>query len=232
LCITSFAFIDEDLDGVDDSVDKCPNTPFDQLVNKYGCPLKKEEKVGSFYLKIGGGFIDYSSDNTYFSVVSIAYSIKDFYFSVSPIFYLNNNGTGDISLYGSYSKFLENLFINFGLTAQITTDNSGLDIIPSITLDYFYKDFDFFIYYSYTVKTKSNLKNENELSLGSGYQFNERFYMNGAVNFIFNGSAKSYLSIFGLWDLTDRYFFSFTFNKGINTNNFKYSFFTSLGIKL
>ncbi len=32
--------IDSDKDGVFDKYDKCPNTPFNKLVDKDGCPIK------------------------------------------------------------------------------------------------------------------------------------------------------------------------------------------------
>ncbi len=35
-----YGYVDSDLDGVDDSVDKCPNTPFSDLVNESGCTIK------------------------------------------------------------------------------------------------------------------------------------------------------------------------------------------------
>jgi len=35
-----YGYIDSDLDGVDDSIDRCPNTPFSDLVDKYGCSIK------------------------------------------------------------------------------------------------------------------------------------------------------------------------------------------------
>ena len=43
-----YGYVDTDLDGVDDSVDKCPNTPFSDLVNESGCTVKsliKNKKV-------------------------------------------------------------------------------------------------------------------------------------------------------------------------------------------
>lgn len=42
-----YGYVDSDLDGVDDSVDKCPNTPFSDLVDESGCTvesLAKKEK--------------------------------------------------------------------------------------------------------------------------------------------------------------------------------------------
>jgi len=35
-----YGYTDTDLDGVDDSIDKCPNTPFTDLVDKNGCSIK------------------------------------------------------------------------------------------------------------------------------------------------------------------------------------------------
>jgi len=37
------ASVDSDLDGVPDTLDKCPNTPFLTLVNTDGCPIKKDK---------------------------------------------------------------------------------------------------------------------------------------------------------------------------------------------
>jgi len=35
-----YGYVDSDLDGVDDSIDRCPNTPFSDLVDKNGCTIK------------------------------------------------------------------------------------------------------------------------------------------------------------------------------------------------
>ena len=44
-----YGYVDSDLDGVDDSVDKCPNTPFSDLVDESGCTIKslvkKKERI-------------------------------------------------------------------------------------------------------------------------------------------------------------------------------------------
>jgi hypothetical protein len=37
------ASVDSDLNGVPDTLDKCPNTPFLTLVNIDGCPIKKDK---------------------------------------------------------------------------------------------------------------------------------------------------------------------------------------------
>ena len=43
-------FLDDDMDGVENSFDKCPNTLFSDIVDKYGCAKKSLE----FSLSKGG----------------------------------------------------------------------------------------------------------------------------------------------------------------------------------
>ncbi len=238
LNLHSWAFIDEDLDGVDDTVDQCPNTPFDELVDKNGCPLEKEKYRGNFYFKIGGGILREKSKNLYFSSVSFAYAYKELYFSISPTYYLNySSGLGDTYLYGSYSKFIKDLFLNFGLTVQLPTGNSKLgensyNFTPSITFDFFKNSWDYFVYYGYTIKSNSGLKNRHDLSVGLGYQFNDKFYLNSSLDFIYsNNKTKNYLSFFGIWDFSKKYYLSFNYDYGLNSIAIDHSLFIKLGIK-
>ena len=39
------AYIDTDIDGVEDSLDLCKNTPFDQLVDAFGCSENASENI-------------------------------------------------------------------------------------------------------------------------------------------------------------------------------------------
>jgi len=68
LSTLSVAYEDHDIDGVEDSLDACPDTPFNVLVNEKGCPDTDEISAttvktyrGDFTFKIG---TDISSDET------------------------------------------------------------------------------------------------------------------------------------------------------------------------
>jgi hypothetical protein len=39
----AYGYSDNDLDGIEDRYDRCPNTPFDAKVDKYGCTVKKTD---------------------------------------------------------------------------------------------------------------------------------------------------------------------------------------------
>ncbi|MBU1668927.1 thrombospondin type 3 repeat-containing protein [bacterium] len=65
----SVADQDYDIDGVEDSLDACPNTPFDVLVDAQGCPSSGEissntanKYLGQFTFKVG---TDIRTDETY-----------------------------------------------------------------------------------------------------------------------------------------------------------------------
>lgn len=61
---------DNDLDGVDDSVDLCPNSSFDTIVNRYGCKKKIGVSIG-----LGGSF----SVGSYGTTESYATQTSDLY---------------------------------------------------------------------------------------------------------------------------------------------------------
>jgi len=68
----AFAYQDFDIDGVDDSVDLCPNTPFDELVDENGCsksqkPKRSRREYGHLTLKVGTDIYrdsDYEDDES------------------------------------------------------------------------------------------------------------------------------------------------------------------------
>lgn len=73
-----YAYIDNDFDGVEDSIDRCLNTPFEDLVNKYGCALNKPYK-GDFDLSLTTSFENQDIQNT----LNLSYIYQHYMFSSS-----------------------------------------------------------------------------------------------------------------------------------------------------
>lgn len=97
----SVAYQDYDIDGVEDSIDSCPNTPFDILVNDKGCPDTGEKTTttadnygGNFTFKVG---TDISTDETYESDNSLNlyanYAYRNWDISASNSRSTTNNST-------------------------------------------------------------------------------------------------------------------------------------------
>jgi len=235
-----FAFKDSDLDGVEDSVDRCPNTPILELVDSSGCPLRK----GKFYFKIGGGFLKDGSQKTLYSTASIAYSYKALYLSVTGRFYLYDSvrdpDLGDTSIFAGYSKFLnDKVHIFPGVRVSLPTggksySSNGVDLIPSVAADLFLNSLDLFLYAGYTFRGNPDLRNTLSFSAGGGYDIIEDLY--ASLSYDVFGSAvrtgnNQYLSLFLIYDLSYNYYITFSYSKGLNREAIDHSTSIKLGIR-
>jgi len=220
----SFAFQDSDLDGVEDSVDRCPNTPILVLVDRYGCPV--EEKVrGRFYLRIGGGVIEDGGRSTTFSLISLAYSYKKLYASFTTRYYISDPGMGDSSIFVGYSDFLtERLYALPGVRLKLPTGSSkysdgGIDVTPSVILDYILDGYDVFAFAGYTFRGDPNLKDTFAFSIGAGYNLTKKFYASlsyDASQSTIRDGWNSYVSLFTLYDITDKLYTTLSYSRGLN----------------
>ncbi len=220
----ALGYVDSDLDGVDDSVDKCPNTPFDVLVNADGCPLKEK---GNYYIKVSSSLANDKSSTSITSFITFAYANQNWYFSITGSYILKDiNGgskTGDSFVFGSYVYPYGSLYVQIGANIKIpTSENSkSFDFTPSILADYYFNSTDLFIYLNYTITGEKNLKNNYSVSVGIGNQFTETFYSSVSLDYssasVKGYSNEKYISIYAIYDITDRVYFSVLYSYGINS---------------
>jgi len=181
-----YGFQDYDIDGVEDSVDRCANTSFDAIVDEYGCAIDKNKKdyFGKFMLQVGTQIYQ---DEVYGSTstlnLSANYRYKNWDVTLSNIqattmgsFVDNNfNDNGDIYLSAGYFFMLEksSLKLTFGtrFLSDISSETSSTN--PSrgrgrgqsstqtvmTTTDTIALDNDYFasLNYSYQMNAKQNI---------------------------------------------------------------------------
>ncbi|WP_457639663.1 hypothetical protein [Persephonella sp.] len=243
LPLAAFGFTDSDLDGVDDSVDRCPRTPFFVKVDRYGCPLqpvKKKKIPGKFYLKVGTAYTKDNDYNNTLTNLTLGYSYNRFYFSIRTKYYIydsarSKGGLGDTYLFGSYTFKIEKLLATPGLSVKIPTADSDfgtgkVDFIPSLTLDYYLtKRLDAFFYYGYIFRGSDQYGDNYTVSFGAGYRFSKPFYMSGSFDFDKNGS--NYLSLFGIYRFTSKYYTTLNYSYGINDKATDHYISLKLGVK-
>lgn len=234
----AFGYVDEDLDGVDDAVDKCPGTPFDVLVNADGCPL---EEAGNFYIKLSTSYSIDEGNSSLTSYVTFSYSNTSWYFSLTGSYIVNNEETkneiGDAYLFGSYILNWKNLYTQFGLNIKLPTSkvSKKIDYIPSVLIDTYLSNFDVFIYGDYTFTSEEGLKNSYNLSIGFGNQFTDRFY--SSISFDYSQSNVSgyddeeYISIYAIYDITEKYFASVLYSYGLNKSAIDHNIFGKIGYR-
>lgn len=235
----SFAFKDSDLDGVEDSKDRCPGTPILVLVDKYGCPIEKPK--GRFYLRVGTNFISNGTERRASFITSVAYYYSRLYLSATTRYYfyskLYNSGMGDTTLYGSYRIPFENLYVIPGIRIRIPTGeepftDGDVHLTPSAILDLFFDSFDLFLYTSYTFRSLG--KNTYALSVGGGYDITRKTYVSlsyDTTQSTVGGENLSYITFFLLRDITRSLYTTFSYSYGLNERAVDHSLTVRLGIR-
>jgi predicted porin len=253
-----FAYTDSDMDGVDDAIDKCPNTPLSDLVNVQGCTVKKLERNFNFDIVYGINYADSNQqhvNNLDIPAASLRldYYYKNFSIQASTSYYLaidqdNNTTTGLYDTYlGVAYQFQprSDVLLNVGLAAILPTYSSEsmknkTDYKAYGTLTYMKKGATVFGGYSYTIindevvgNTGFNYEDSAAYHVGAGYSFTNRLYMSAA----YNNSDSIYTkvenletaSVYGYYSINERRFFIFSYAYGLSKTANPNSFTALMG---
>jgi len=208
LTISLHAYSDADLDGVDDLVDRCPNTPMTELVDISGCTTKSLASLHHYDIILGGSFsqTDYNTNektDTYTALAQVDYYYKQFSIQASTSYYTadssayNDNGMNDSMLAAYYQfRLSEDLLLRAGVgvilpTYDTTLNNNNTDYTASISLSYSLDNVNIFGSYAYTQVNDDdvitpdiivNYQNTNAYNAGLGYHFGSRLYASVAYN--------------------------------------------------
>lgn len=163
---TLFAYIDSDFDGVEDVLDRCPNTSFMELVDINGCTIKSLVSPHHIDIIVGASYSDsdyqtLSQTKTIASSVQVDYYYKNFSLQASTS-YFSTKGSGyqDRGIYDSFIggayqfDIVEALSIRIGAGAIIPTyktslNNNNTDYVGSLNFSYTLNNFNIFGGYSY-----------------------------------------------------------------------------------
>jgi hypothetical protein len=233
---------DLDMDGVEDAIDKCPNTPITDLVDISGCTIKSLESPHHFDIIVG---VNYSQTNynglektdTIDESLQVDYYYKDFSVQISTSYYdsssvtYNDGGMAD-SFVGAYYKLypLSNLNLRFGLGAIIPTydssfNNNNTDYIASLNLSYMLEKINLFGGYNYTIvndddTTNIKYKNTNSYNVGVGFYPMSNLYLSGSLNSS-NSIYKDVddintLSVYAFYTINANWFTNFSYAYGLS----------------
>jgi len=244
---TSFAYQDYDIDGVEDAMDRCPNTPFDKLVDRWGCPQDNSYN-GALTIKIGSDIsVDEFSDNVKSLSLFVNYNYLDWDVSLSNSNYTvfdtsRFSDSGDIYL--SISKLFKSDLLSTKIslgTKQSTKDidlNSDVyfgtgesDYFASVNFNYLLqKRQNIFLYYGYTFSGDSleiDYKNRHSYSIGSGYALTNRLY--SSLSYEYSDSvyadteAYRAISWFNSYSFSDTYFATVNYAHALDDFSYDYT---------
>ncbi len=201
------AYSDNDLDGVEDKNDLCPQTSLIEIVDNTGCTIEyltaPDKSSSSYDVVFGVGYSKNSTNSketkTKTETLQLDYFYKKFslqlqssHFSTSSKSY-DNSGMSD-SYLGAYYRIglSEKLKANFGVRVNIPTyksdlNNNNLDYTLSTSFNYRVKKFTLLYGLGYTIVNDDDIdnslyklkyQNTFNYNIGVGYYFLPKLYGN------------------------------------------------------
>ena len=236
-----YTYSDYDVDGVEDSIDICPNTPFDVLVDERGCEEGKNY-YGALTLLSGTiSAIDSETENLTNALLFINYRYHAWDISFSTFNDIQNtisNVPNTLYVTSGYRFEPSNKLrakISLG-TKQSTLQN---DYYLASSFDYtLNKQQNLFLYYSYTVAENSedeNYNNFHTLSFGTGRSLTQYWY--SALSYDFSGAslanAEDYqtLSWANTFAFSTKYYFLTNYSYGLSTGASDHTISLQFGVK-
>ena len=209
-----YAYVDSDMDGVENSVDQCPNTPFTDLVDIKGCTKKSLVSPHHFDVIVGASYSesDYltlNTTDTLSSTLQIDYYYKNFSLQASTSYFKTDGDSfSDSGLYDSFIgaayqfKPVKNLSLRVGIGALLPTydtslNNNNTDYTASLNVSYNISKFNLFGGYTYT------LINDDDVSFVD---------VNGTVTSSANYQNTSAYSLGAGYYMTNKIYLSGSYN--------------------
>ncbi len=166
------AYSDTDMDGVFDDVDRCPNTPFSDLVDINGCTKKRlsalERKKSDSRADViigvnysGSNYASLNQTDTLSSSLQVDYYHKDLSLQIATSYYTTDgdgyseSGMNDTFIGASYTLHpLKTLLLRFGIgmvlpTYETSLNNNNTDYTASVNMSYAMGKINIFGGYSY-----------------------------------------------------------------------------------
>lgn len=243
-----FSYEDHDIDGVENSLDLCPNTSFELLVDAHGCPLKNPNNdfLGKLTLQIATevNFDDVStSDYNHNFLTNYQYHQWNITLSNSQQESSDNtHNRGD--LYFSTAYLFENPKVNSKLMMGIKIANGSNDISTGEN-DYFTalhlshilnEKQTFFAHFNYTLTGNAptqNYQNTLGYSVGSGYALSSNYHTTLSYDYIasiYEGNeAYKAISLFNNYLIHDAYYLNLNYSRGLDEFSYKHSLELALG---
>lgn len=220
-----FGFSDNDFDGVDDSVDKCPNTSITDLVDENGCSIKSVMTEQYFDIIFGVSYsqLNYISNretDTIATDVQIDYYYENFTLQFQSS-YLESDTSLSLYLYYSFDV-TSDLTLETGVGVILPTYDSDYrddnrDYSASLNLNYLLGEWSFFAGYNYIFVDDSNVI--DAFIFGIGYDFTQK--LNVSVSYYQSDSIYSgvevikSISLYGFYSIDSNWFTMISYAKGL-----------------
>jgi len=242
ITINLHAYTDNDMDGVDDAIDKCPNTPLTDLADVNGCSKKSLISLHHYDIIVGMNYSDSDSrslnaTDTFATSFQVDYYYKQFSIQASTSYFTTEgSGYSDSGLYDSFLgasyrlNDINNLSISLSAGVILPTydtdlKNNNIDYTTSVNLSYSLKNFNIFGGYTFTIINDDDIgdityQDTNAINTGLGYYINDKLYMSGSYSMsdsIYKGVEDiETASVYGYYSIDKDKFATFNYAYGLS----------------
>jgi hypothetical protein len=223
--------VDSDLDGVADYMDKCPNTPFTQLVDKNGCSKEQLNIIKKLPMKynisIGYEQDNYSSGDSesFLTTVGVYKGVYSLLYSASILKTSSTDyKTSDSILSGYYKKYFSTKFkLKTGIKIYFPTYyNKKIDYALKIQGTYKTKNYDISLSEKHKIYTESGTKDKDTIMLQIGKKM-KRFYIAPYIyteNSIYDvNDWTNYYGLFIQYSWTKKFYSYIDYSQDESSNN-------------
>ena len=242
------AFEDDDIDGVANSDDLCPDSSFEDIVDERGC-VEDDSYWGKLSLSLGSDInIDDSTGVDYNFFASYNYREWDFsiYSSQQTSYDTNNNASsseGDLYLSMGYSFDIKKLSTKLTLGSKIATGSDDIstgesDYFGNLTLNYLLNSqIALFSQLSYTQTGDSSdieYRDPFGYSFGLGYMINSQWYssLSYQVSESIYTQTDNYqaISLFNSYNFSKDFFATLNYTRGLDDLSYDHTISLKLGV--
>jgi hypothetical protein len=225
-------FIDDDMDGVENSMDRCPDSSILDIVDKYGCAIEKIslKKFSSYDISMGYyKSSDEVVDNSF--SVSFGYTYGDISLYLYNLKYSVETESINNSSIFVYYKFASNAW--FGVGTYISDENDDKDdYFVALKRKFFYKDADFTINLKHIFIKDDDTKDSDSIDISLGYSLTNNLY----TSFSYYYQTSSYdeenqqtLSFYLNYYFTKHFYISTDYIYGLSDSAIEHIYGISLG---
>jgi len=239
--ISLFSYEDNDLDGVDDSIDECLDTPFMDIVDRSGCSVKSLISPHHFDIIVGLSLATSEINaTTNFSTTTTSFQADYFYKNYSATLSSSYNDSKTSSEMGNTKVAFgyellpfENIVIDVAAGAILptspsdtnTTDN--IDYTFSLSFSYAIADTTLFANYAFVavedVSDYFEYQNSSSFSLGLGNKITKDSYLSlsySTTQSRYKGEDNyEDVTLYGKYLLTESWFMMGSYFYGVGSTN-------------
>ncbi len=216
--VVNAQYLDDDMDGVENEDDLCPNSAITDIVDERGCVIEKVDFKSGHHFDITLGY-KYARLDEEYSQTSQSLSLGYYYENFSAYFYTSNydlnsgeSGADDSSL--SFYYRIENgkFRYRFGVGVYIPTYDSAdnkTDYFTRAKVIYYRDNFDFSFSLGHTFMQDIDSVDTNSFTIGVGYMVTQKRY----ISLSYKNQDSIYANEENLQDLS--FYVNYLFNEHV-----------------